>query len=82
MELDPHLVVVRSYIQIFIISVAKSTSVASYDKGDRQKKRNLIVWVQSDLFFLLSKNERRNFIYARNSSCGDASNRTNGYYVV
>lgn len=45
-------------------------------------KINLIVWVQSDLFFLLSKNERRNFIYARNSSCGDASNRTNGYYIT
>lgn len=38
------------YIRILIISIAKSTSVASYDKGDRQKKRNLIVWVQSDLF--------------------------------
>lgn len=50
MELDPHLVVVRSYIQIFIISIAKSEKSASYDKGDRQKKE---IWLYecSQIYF-------------------------------
>ena len=71
------------YIQIFIISIAKSTSVASYDKGDRQKKRNLIVWVQSDLFlFKLIQNERSNFLSSCNFVNGYASDHSHGYDVV
>ena len=48
------------YIRILIISIAKSTSVASYDKGDKQKKE---IWLYecSQIYFLVHSKWKKQF---------------------